>query len=553
MLPLFWVLVLGLGCRGTIPVGEPSDDKPIPTTSTTTQVTSSTDDTSMSTTTTSSTTETSTTSTSTTTETSTTSTSTTTPEEPMCPEDPDLWITSLSSREGPIESQMALDITVSKDASLAVRCTANEDPDERHLFITGTRATHAIEFSGLLTDTTYLCDVAPVCPKHGDALESISFTTGLLPRDLPAVDIESTEERSGYMLTHWTNDGACGGRGVTSWYDTDGHLRHWFDWTDIDWWIGCDVEALMIDPETYVVGGGGLPTSIVDLWDGLSYMTDLVDPGWWYHHDGKEVFTGDLLTLESVDNNVGDMWWEGFRLRLHDPLTGMLNWEWDSQHGVDQGALATGSGDVYHANWVDYIDGPSGPTGYVSLCTAYQIIAVDPVSNEVKWVFGPDGGFDLYDTAGNPLPDSEYTQCQHGLEMQGNRLLVYDNGWGRGYSRATEYELNPTERTATLLWTWTEPEWWEGSLGDVDYLDNGNVLITQAHPSCWAWEYPDDKSAVVEINPETGEVPWRATFTSTSDAIYRAELLDGCSVFHNTRHCDALAKRDASLDDLFTR
>jgi hypothetical protein len=175
------------------------------------------------------------------------------------------------------------------------------------------------------------------------------------------------------------------------------------------------------------------------------------------------------------------------------------------------------------------------------------------VSNEVKWVFGPDGGFDLYDTAGNPLPDSEYTQCQHGLEMQGNRLLVYDNGWGRGYSRATEYELNPTERTATLLWTWTEPEWWEGSLGDVDYLDNGNVLITQAHPSCWAWEYPDDKSAVVEINPETGEVPWRATFTSTSDAIYRAELLDGCSVFHNTRHCDALAKRDASLDDLFTR
>ena len=65
--------------------------------------------------------------------------------------------------------------------------------------------------------------------------------------------------------------------------------------------------------------GGEDALRILDLWDGMSYMTDLPDPGWFYHHDGKEVFTGDLLTLESVDNNVGDMWWEGFRLRLHDP------------------------------------------------------------------------------------------------------------------------------------------------------------------------------------------------------------------------------------------
>ena len=41
---------------------------------------------------------------------------------------------------------------------------------------------------------------------------------------------------------------------------------------------------------------------------------------------------------------------------------------------------------------------------------------------------------------------------------------MYDNGLIAGYSRITEYQLDPAALTATLNWTWTEDDWWETTL-----------------------------------------------------------------------------------------
>jgi hypothetical protein len=476
----------------------------------------------------------------------------TTSTDPGCEPNPDVQILNFRDEVGPSPHQRQLDLSLSHESAAAVRCIADGDPSERHLIVTGTATDHAIQLSGLLADTDYTCEAALLCPQEPQAPTAHAFRTLEPAAGMPSITVEAAEERDGYLMTSWTSRGGCGAREVIVIYDTHGRLRHAYEHPYLS---GLGNEALLSDPHT-IVTGGTLPTAIVDLWDGLQYVTDLPDSQR-FHHDGKWVDDQYIMTMEDADNQMDGTWFLGIRLRIHNPVTGEIVWDWNSQQGVDQGALPYFPGwkwgeDMWHPNWFDHKEGPSGPTVYVSLCASEQIIAIDPDSGLVKWVFGVGGGFDLFDAAGEPLPDSEYPQCQHGIEVEGDRMLIYDNGWHRGYSRATEYQIDPQARTAHLLWTWTEPDWFETTLGDVDYLDNGNVFVSEAHPACWEFNIPDDHTTMVEVNPETQEVVWRATFDDPNDAIYRAERLGGCDVFHHASYCDGLSQRDTELDDLFT-
>ena len=58
--------------------------------------------------------------------------------------------------------------------------------------------------------------------------------------------------------------------------------------------------------------------------------------------------------------------------------------------------------------------------------------------------------FDLVDADGDRLRDENFPQCQHGLEIDGDTLLVYDNGTENGWSRATEYTLDVPAGVSTL-------------------------------------------------------------------------------------------------------
>jgi hypothetical protein len=95
-------------------------------------------------------------------------------------------------------------------------------------------------------------------------------------------------------------------------------------------------------------------------------------------------------------------------------------------------------------------------------------------------------------------------------------------------------------------WQWTEPNWWEGTLGDVDDLGNGRILVTEAHPECWS-ESPGDRSAIVEVERATGAVASRIELPGPEHAIYRSQRIEGCDVLARVAACPELADRVAEL------
>jgi hypothetical protein len=309
-----------------------------------------------------------------------------------------------------------------------------------------------------------------------------------------------------------------------------------------------DVEVQHIGDGVLLYGGhteGPGPVAF-DVWDGTVWAADLPGDAY-FHHDAKLIDDGRVLTLEEREVSDGGQAWTGFAIRGFDPATLVdgvpeVSFDWDSQVGVDQGALSPGWGDAWHANWFQWIDHGAGPVLYVSLCNTAEVVKIDVTSGEVEWVFGEGGDFELDG-------GSRYTQCQHGLDVSadGTRMLAYDNGRDRGESRVVEYELDQTSLTASEVWSWTDG-WYESLVGDVDWLADGTVLVTQAHSECYG---ESDRSEVVQVDPATGDERWRLAFVDPLIALYRSELVDGCELFANVGQCPALEARWAELAPAF--
>lgn len=91
----------------------------------------------------------------------------------------------------------------------------------------------------------------------------------------------------------------------------------------------------------------------------------------------------------------------------------------------------------------------------------------------------------------DPLNGTSY---QHSISALGNgRYMVFDNGNNHNpqVSRAVEYQLNLTNRNATMVWQFRDtPEEFSGFMGNAQRLPNGNTLIN--------WVY--DKIVEVDSN-----------------------------------------------------
>jgi len=333
------------------------------------------------------------------------------------------------------------------------------------------------------------------------------------------------------------------------------HVVVWDDLGRVRWWyltpggVGLDIEALLT-PQGTVVWGGGFTSEgrvrEVDLWGDELYA--FAPAGWQqtlFHHDAKQLVDGRLLTLEIRDNQRGNDTWEGFGIRAHDPATGLVSIDIDSQRYVDEGRLEVPPGwddDPYHANWVDL--SPDGSKVYVSLCFAQQILALDAVTGDLLWQAGPGLGWSTVDTAGAPVPEGALPQCQHGLEVLGDdHFLVYDNGQNRNESAASEWIFDAVSRTAELQWAWTEPGWSEPFLGDIDDLGNDRVLITQA-----TFFGP---SQVIEVDRASGQIASRLSFDN-GGLTYRAERYDACELFSDATACGELGARHALFEATLT-
>jgi hypothetical protein len=168
-----------------------------------------------------------------------------------------------------------------------------------------------------------------------------------------------------------------------------------------------------------------------------------------------------------------------------------------------------------------------------------QLHRLDPEAGERVWSLGPGQDFQLLYSDGTPAPASEWFFGQHAPKVQGDRLLVYDNGVGRpreAYSRVVELRLDEAARTATLLWSYREDGWYTPIWGDADWLPDGDVLVVRAVcAACGAG--PRERTQLMQVDPERGEVVWRLTHDEVQDTGYRATRLGGCDLFANRQLC----------------
>jgi len=406
-----------------------------------------------------------------------------------CEADPQ--VTSFAITAGLFGNAVQLDVALDAPAPVVARCVMDSDP-AAVFFVESAEelADHELRMTGLLGDQAYTCTAAPDCPLRtaGPAVATHTIGPPLSALRRLDVEVDPTLGMTGVWTMATFQPSTFGGLAYIVIWDDEGRVRWWHP---LPPGVTLDYEALY-DPERdeIVWGGGESPhgrVRIVDLWNQELYA--FMPPGWQqdrFHHDAKRLEDGRLITLEATQNTDGrGAVWDGFGIKVHDQVTGLVELDIDSQRYVDEGVLDTAGGfdfDPYHANWIDLKDdGLGGSTLYVSLCFDQTILALDGVTGDVEWHLGVGKGWTVQDAAGVPLPDDALPQCQHGLEVLGpNHLLVYDNGQDRERSEAQEWTIDPVTRTATRHWSWTEAGWNEPFLGDIDLLEGDRVFLTIA-------------------------------------------------------------------------
>lgn len=113
----------------------------------------------------------------------------------------------------------------------------------------------------------------------------------------------------------------------------------------------------------------------------------------------------------------------------------------------------------------------------VSLRWFDEIVKIDRTTGEVIWRMG--GGqspFNEFTFIGDP--QGGFSGQHHPTILENGNLLLFDNGNNHNLkvSRAVEYELDQVNKTARLVWSYTDGRF-APTLGSAQRLENGNTLI----------------------------------------------------------------------------
>ncbi len=270
--------------------------------------------------------------------------------------------------------------------------------------------------------------------------------------------------------------------------------------------------------------------------DGTHYLTDMnlktiasfkvnINNGTTDTHEFLRLENGNALLLSYVSRQF-DMRPLGGRedALVYDPVVveitpeGETIWEW---HGVDHLSVAntTSGPDVYldaaPPVHVDYAH-PNAlsvfPDGNLLLSLKHMdcVLKIDRESGQVLWTIG-----------GPHCSKNEFTffnDPHHGFSHQhttrilpNGNLLLFDNGTlhDEQISRAVEYALDEKNRTAELIWSYSNGQF-SHAQGSVERLPNGNTLIgwgfaTQPFVS----EITPDGQIALEMNLPEGQIVYR--------------------------------------------
>ena len=138
-----------------------------------------------------------------------------------------------------------------------------------------------------------------------------------------------------------------------------------------------------------------------------------------------------------------------------------------------------------------------------------EITKIDHKTGDIIWRLG--GKNNQFTYVNDPYKNS----YQHDIRALGNNhYTIFDNGnyHNPPFSRAVEYKIDTSQKTATLVWQYrNNPDYYSWWMGDVQRLPNGNTLIGWADASV---------PKVTEVTP-SGEKVYQLDFVNPANC-YRA-------------------------------
>lgn len=366
-------------------------------------------------------------------------------------------------------------------------------------------SSHQIPVLQLRADTTY--ELIARINDGTDAVvesDSISLTTGPLPDDLPFMELTSNEELETqpgltlFAVARWTPIAEEDWNYLVA-VDAQGNVV-WYRFLE-GFGIGLHVDeqsriystetaltALRIDP----FGQTSAEWTMADLGYDTAHHEVLGLPD-----DGMAIMSSELRTVEGwVDETTGielDFDVVGDLLVTFDS-NGEATWEWSMLDHFDP--IEHHTIDMHGTFWMrppymdveapkDWSHGNAMVANDGGWLGSYRnldwLVQVDPNTDEVEWVLGPEGDFEL-------ASGGRWFSRQHAPEIQENgNILLYDNGNARAdaevgeqpWSRVVEYQLDHETNIATEVWSWDGGErYFCPIVGDVNRLENDNMIIT---------------------------------------------------------------------------
>ena len=143
-----------------------------------------------------------------------------------------------------------------------------------------------------------------------------------------------------------------------------------------------------------------------------------------------------------------------------------------------------------------------------------EAVKIDRLTGEVIWTLGgPANSFTfINDPYNGPLRQHDIRRTYNG------NLMIFDNGSSTGQnsrpSRVTEYNIDESNMTATLVWEYFHPEnYLAANQGSAQRLNNGNTIIswgTVSGHGAIITEVNYEKEIVLEIEYPQGNHTYRA-------------------------------------------
>lgn len=410
-------------------------------------------------------------------------------------------------------------VTTNEIAQVSIRFESNEtEALETPKSIASTD--HTITVVGLRPETNYQF-TAVITDLSGNTTTSEvrSFTTAPLPFAVPDIQVKTNTDNSYQGVTLFS---------VT---DSDARFIGVDQAGELVWYLHTNnVPMLSSSPTIKHIGDGKLmlllrrEVWVIDVEGNILSSYDLPT----YHHEATMLSNGNVAVLVDEFGEYNGKSLKGDRIEEYD-TAGNLVWTWSSFDHLDTsrfpGALSerevNGALEWTHSNAIHEQDDGSL---LLSVRSQSWVVNIDHNSGDINWILGSAEG-----TVKSSLQDKflaleagSWMSAQHAPMKNANGdYLIYDNrneadlAGSTHNSRAVTYKINTVAMTASQVWESIVDKYTQ-SLGDVDELPNGNVLITAGGPGS------NNNAYLVEVTSGTpAQVVWELHVNN--EKIYRAE------------------------------